>query len=516
MSHTSKQLFKGSTLRLVKLVVSIGIGFYMLPFLVHALGDETYGIWVMAGSIVGFYALMDVGMGSALHRFLIRALQGGDEKEVNTVLSSAVFLFAGIGLASLGITLLIILMVPVFTDSEVYTRLFQLLIAILGIKTAVLFPLWRFYGVLIARYRYDIVSTVTLLMLILRATLIITIINNGYGIIAVAVITSLAELFECLAIIHYARKLAPQMRVAWTFLNLDKVKEYYHYGKYVFVSTAADKVRFSIDNFVVAGVIGIGMVTHYTIAITLIHYYGQIIESIFGVISPVFNKYHRQGQWDELRDVFMVATELTTLGAILIGGGLIVLGQPFISIWMGEGYSDTYYVLLILCVSGIVANSQTPSVAVLFAIAKHKFYAKITSIEALVNLSVSIILAQYIGIYGVAIGTTVPMLFNKLVLQPTYTCKQLGISIGSYYWLISRLFIVGAAFFVACYLFLHYVTVDSYLKLVIVGGLITVTYVVIAIRYVISTNTLKYIHGMMPDRLQFFVRAITRNAQQVF
>ena len=112
MTATSRHLFLGSTLRLTSLVVNIGVGFYMLPFLVHALGDETYGVWVMVGSIFGFYGLLDLGMGAALNRSLIRALHGHSHDDVNEVFSNATFLFMGIGFVSLVISAVVVLSVP--------------------------------------------------------------------------------------------------------------------------------------------------------------------------------------------------------------------------------------------------------------------------------------------------------------------------------------------------------------------------------------------------------------------
>lgn len=512
MTKTSRHLFLGSSLRLASLIVNIGVGFYILPFLVHALGDETYGVWVMVGSIFGFYGLLDMGMGAALNRSLIRALHGYDNNDVNEVFSNATFLFLGIGLLSLVISTVIVFSVPLFTDSELYVSLFQTLIIILGIKTAVLLPLWRSYGVLVAKYRYDLISSTKISALLLRAVLIIVFVTNGFGIISVAVITCLVEALECLIIAFFAKRLVPGLSFSWALVNAEKLKHYYAYGKYVFISTAADKVRYSIDNFVVAGVAGVGLVTHYTIAITLIHYFGQIIESVFGVANPLFNKYHKKNEWNNLRETFLIAIELTTLSSILIGGGLIVLGKPFIEIWMGGGYEDTYAVLLALSLSVIVANSQSPGVTALFAIAKHKFYAKITTIEATVNLSLSILLAQYIGIVGVALGTAIPLLISKLVIQPVYVCRQLGLSVERYYLRMAQMFSTGVAVILPFYVLVNQFAVDSFMKLILAAGLFTLVYVIVVLRYFMSANTLKHLHGMLPAMLQSTVLKVSNRS----
>ena len=506
MTSISKKLFKGSVLNLVTLIANIAVGFIMMPFLIHRLGDDQYGIWIIVGAIIGFYGLLDAGMGGAINRFLIRALHSEDSGEVNVALSSSFFLFGALGLLSAVITVIIIASVPYFIVEDVNRSLVQILIGILGLKVAVIFPLASFGGILVAKYRFDIVNYVQMISLVTRTALIIFFVSNDYSIVSVAVITAFDALGASLLTVYFAKKLAPEIRVSWSLVSIAKLRSYYDYGKYTYVATIADRVRFSIDNFVVAAMISVGAVTHYTIAVALFNYYGESMARIFGVISPVLNKYHKLNEWDKLREVFLVVTELSAMMSVLIGGSLIVLGEPFINLWMGESYGDAYMVLVILCCAGIVAQAQRPSVAILYAIAKHKYYAKITSIEAIANICISIILVEYIGIYGVALGTTLPLMVNKLYFQPVYTCKQLELPIKSYCYSVSKYFILGIVLFSLMYIYTGYIKVDAYYKLVAFGGMEALIYIILCLRYVVSDKTTAYLKDTLPDGLSFFLR----------
>ncbi len=510
MTSTSKKIFKGAILRSFILVANIIVGFFMLPFLVHSLGDEQYGIWVLVGAVVGFYGLLDVGLGSAITRFVVRAVHSDrdSEKEVNIALSTSVFLFSGVGLLSLVVTLVIILLLPQFVASDVNRSLAQLLVAILGLKVSILFPITSFSGMLFAKYRFDIISYIQLFSLVFRTSLIVLVVGYGYGVVAVAIVTSIDALAVSISMVYFARKYFPELRVSVSRVSFDKLKEYYHYGKYTYITTIADKIRFNIDDLVVGAFIGVGAVTHYTIAIALIGYFSQAMDSIFGVISPVLNKYHKLEQWDNLREVFLVITELSAMMSVFIGGLLIVLGASFISIWMGGGYADVYMVLLILCVSSIVANAQRPSVAILYAIAKHKFYAKITSIEAIANIIISVILVQYAGLYGVALGTVIPLLFNKLIMQPIYTCKQLDVSISLYYFILIKYSIFGICFFTLMFLILNRFVVDTYLMLILAACLASAIYVLIVLKFMFNDRTVHYIREILPNRAGFLLKKI--------
>ena len=508
IQRVSQRLAKGSALRLMSLIANVLVGLYMMPFLIHSLGDEHYGLWIVIGAILGFYGLLDLGIASTAQRYIVRSVYDEKSDSMNVAVSTAVVLFFGIGLLSLLITLVIVLISPFFIADNVNGTLFQYVVAILGLKIAFSFPLYVFHSLLTAKHRFDIASYIQIFILFLRTALIIYFLSNGYGLVVLAIIMALCELLTHIITIFFCKKLVPQLKVSLSLFQKKKLLEYYHYGKYVYISAIADRVRFSIDDLVVGAVIGIGAVAHYVIAASLIRYFTEVMSSVFGVISPVLDKYYKLGQWENLREVFLSVSELTTLTAVLIGGLFISLGRPFIELWIGEGYLDAYGVLVILSVSAIIMAAQRPSVAILYSIAKHKYYAKITSIEAFVNVTISVISAHYIGIYGVALGTMLPALVNKLYYQPRYTCKQLDIPLGTYFNPLIKLASVGVIVFSSMVVFNIYFLVDSYIKLILFAMLLSITYLFICLKFIISKNTKRYLKEIVPNKYNAIMNLI--------
>ncbi len=475
----------------------------MLPFLIENLGDKQYGMWVLLVTTISFYSLIDAGMGSAVQRFIIRAMHEEQDGDVNTVISSAFFLFLVIAAVALGVTFLIVAIAPYFIESKVHAENFQYVIAILGIGAAVSFPISIFYGVVTSQYRFDILSIIDIAILCLKTAIIIYLINIGYGIVTLGIITAVATILQKCMVALVAKKLYPDMKVSCSLFKKNKLIEYYEYGKYTYVTMIADRLRFSIDAFVVGGTIGLAAVTHYTIASTLIHYFGQVMDALFGVIAPVLNKYHKLDQWDQLRRVFVSATELTSILAMLIGGMMLVLGDEFIELWIGDNYSDSYYVLSILCIAGIIANAQRPSVAILYAIAKHRFYAKVTVYEAIANLSISLVLVHFIGIYGVALGTLIPVLITKLLYQPRYTCKQLDLNLQKYYMILLKYACFGSGVFLIVWCVEYQFPIENYLMLIAYACLTSCIYLALALRYLLIDSTKGYLLEMAPTRIKW-------------
>ena len=444
---------------------------------------------------------MDFGMVASLERFLVRAFHSKDTNEVNTALSTSFLLSCCVSIASLIVTAVIIFLTPLFMESNSHTSLFQYSIGILGLKIALQLPLFPFYGILIARYRYDIISNIQFFALIIKTILTVYFVSNGHGIITIAIITLILEMTSGITIVLYAKKLEPDIRVSLALFKVKKLKEYFQYGKYVYVIEIAEKIRFSIDDLVVGAVVGVGAVTHYTIATALVHYFSSFIVAIFDVISPVFNKYHKLEQWGNLREIFLVITEITTLTSFLIGGLLLSLGQPFISIWIGNEYNDVYPVLLILCIANIFSMTQLPSTNALLAIGKHQYYAKILSTEAMVNLALSLLLAQYLGIIGIALGTLIPSMFNTLILLPIYTSKQLDMPSRKIYKILIKGCAISCGIFLPAHYITQYLDVNSYFMLIILSILFSGIFIICYSRLALSKNSISYILDSVPEKI---------------
>ncbi len=120
------QLLRGSSLRTLNLVLSVLISFFMMPYLVHTLGDQAYGIWVVAGTLIGYYGLFDFGLSSAVTRFISRAVGQDDQKEISEITSTAFGIFSMVGAIILLVTFGLMYFAPAFVKDTPTCILFVL------------------------------------------------------------------------------------------------------------------------------------------------------------------------------------------------------------------------------------------------------------------------------------------------------------------------------------------------------------------------------------------------------
>ena len=51
---------------------NILVGVFLSPYIVHRLGDEAYGVWVLIFSLTGYYGLFDLGIRSSIVRYVAK------------------------------------------------------------------------------------------------------------------------------------------------------------------------------------------------------------------------------------------------------------------------------------------------------------------------------------------------------------------------------------------------------------------------------------------------------------
>src|SRR5437868_2830541 len=80
-------------------IANLIVGFLLAPFIVHRLGDSGYGIWALVLQLTGYMGVVDVGLRSALVRFVSRHHAQKDTVALSELLSSTLWMylaFAGI------------------------------------------------------------------------------------------------------------------------------------------------------------------------------------------------------------------------------------------------------------------------------------------------------------------------------------------------------------------------------------------------------------------------------------
>jgi O-antigen/teichoic acid export membrane protein len=408
------------------------VSVFIMPFVVHSLGDRMYGTWALVAALIGYYGTLQIGLTPAINRYMARALGAKDHEECNRVFNTALRLLSAVGAVALVVTVLLAFLARSLAKNPSDAAVLWKLIVILGVYTALLFPSRVLQGTLEAQLRYDQTAIIDWLTLVLKTALLIVILRHGYKVVALALATVASGIPAIVLYIYFISKELPFLRLDARYWSRDTARKLFSFGIYSFVANIANIIRFRVDALVVASFVGLTAVTHYRIGSTLTQFFGGMMEALVGSFPAVFSRQEGAANYEGLKRTYFFATKVTTSIASFVGFGLIVWGKPFIRVWMGPAYLDAYPVLVVLTTGLIIGLSQLASPQLLYGLAKHKYTALANSLEAIANLALSIILAKRYGMIGVALGTLIPMVLVKLFIQPVYVCRLANIPYGEY------------------------------------------------------------------------------------
>jgi O-antigen/teichoic acid export membrane protein len=417
----------------VALVVTGAISVLLTPILIHRLGDFHYGMWVLVGSLVEYSSFIDMGLRTTLQRFVAK-LQGEHHRQaLNETLATSLALGLGVCVLLCVLTGVFALVLPGFFGlSGGAIVLFTKVIVLLGLSVAVTFPARVLAAYLCGLQRYDVFNLASVVTAVVRAGLLVAVLELGYGVMACSVVT-LAVAVVALAVhwrlVFWADR---ELSLRWQAVSWAQARELFNFSLYVFLASMGDFLRFRIDSFVIARWLTLSLVTPFNIASRIMEYFRSAAFTIMGPLMTTMSTLEGRRRHADLKHVFLFSTKVMTLISLFAGVMLWFYGRPLIRLWVGSQYESAYIPLLILLLGYVVSLAQSPSINLLLACGRNQPLGWWTLTEGVANLALSIYWAPRYGLAGIALGTAVPQIFVKLTLQPWYALRVSRTSLREY------------------------------------------------------------------------------------
>jgi O-antigen/teichoic acid export membrane protein len=224
MSSLADKIIRGSFFRILNPVLHIIVTFFLMPFVIRSIGDRWYGLWVLAGALIGYYGFLDLGLSIANERFISRAMGKGDQSELNEVFNTCLFLLFVAGILALIASTIIAIVTPQFVEDPTDIRVFRTIIMMIGFTMAFSFPTRAFVGFLHAHVRFDVLNIIEIIKLFLRTALILYFLGKGGGIITIAIISLGMEIFQMTIIVIYVKKHFLDLTVSILYFIKSKIR----------------------------------------------------------------------------------------------------------------------------------------------------------------------------------------------------------------------------------------------------------------------------------------------------
>lgn len=443
MKLNKSQLVKNVGSGWFSLGVNVLVGLFLSPFILHHLGDEAFGLWILIFSLTGYYGLFDLGIRSSIIRYVAKYSATGEQEELNRLINTAMFSYGAIGVVSMLITLAATYYVDsIFRVPPEFATAARWLLLMVGTSVSLGFPLGVFSGVLEGIQHFYLLYLVNITSTLLRALLIVVALQRGGGLLTVAFITvSLPLLNQLVNAVAAFRNL--QIRIGYQYVNRSSLKRIASYSGTTFVIIIAARLRFKTDALVIGTFVSASAITYFAIGSRLVDYASEVVTSLAQIFVPMTSQSQAKGDLDALRKIFVAGNRACAFIIFPITAVFTILGKSIIEAWVGAKYVETSYpVLLVLLYPTTLMLAQAASGRTLWGMAKHRVWAWVVLAEGISNLVLSILLVRPYGIMGDAIGTAIPLTCSMIFFLPQHLCRLLGIKLRTY---LARAFVLPLA-----------------------------------------------------------------------
>lgn len=422
--------------------VNVIIALLLSPFILHNLGDIYYGIWTIIVTLTGYYGLLDLGIRGGVSQYITRYYAKNELNRVNHTINTALLLLSIFGIICIILTLLISKYFDnIFEIGEVTNDslpIIRLCFIIMGLNIAFSLPFAVFSAILISIQRFDISNFIGIITRILSALFIIFVLKEGYGLIGLSIVTTAINILSWILTIIFSFRCVKSLKINFLLLNKISFYEVMDYSLFIFIYRLGEVVVSYSDILIIGYFLGPVAVTYYTIARTLVNYSRNLSQGMTIVLTPVAITIDAQNDLNRLRVLLTRATNFASFLAFPIFVIFIIWGKEFIGLWMGQKYisgisfTSSATILVFLSIANLVTMIQHATLQIAFGIRKHKFLALLSTFEAVSTTILSIALIKYLGILGVAIGISLPILITRTIVLPIYIVYFLEMSFLKY------------------------------------------------------------------------------------
>ena len=179
--------------------LNIVVGIFLSPYILHRLGDDAFGLWILIFSVTGYYGIFDLGIRSSIIRYVAKYAALEHRDQLNQLVNTAMLAYLGVGLLTMSITVVgSFYLTSIFRVPTAFLATARLLFLMVGTSVALSFPLGVFGGILEGLQRFYVLNFTNISSTVLRALLVVVALRRGHGLLAVAFITVLLPLIGAL------------------------------------------------------------------------------------------------------------------------------------------------------------------------------------------------------------------------------------------------------------------------------------------------------------------------------
>lgn len=438
MTRTEKTM-KNVRLALVCQVITLITNFITRRLIVSFLAPEYLSVGGLFSNIMTVLSLAELGVGASITFSLYKPLNEGDEGKLAALMKLFRRAYTAIGtvVLALGVALLPLLrfFVDDFDAAIAAVPDFYVIYILYVVNAGASYFLAYSRTLVIAdqkKYVTSVYSSLSQAALCIAACFVLWLTKNYVVFMAITVGVTLAE---NVGLYLFAKKTYP-------YLNNKNAEKLTTDDRSTIKANVTASMMHNIGGVLVNGTDNI-IISRFVGFLTegIYSAYHLIAAAVDSMLRPIFQSTTASygdlsvvAESERRREVF---ERMFFAGAWLYGFSAVaiaVLSAPFVALWLGDGFEIDEPSVMLVALNFYLVGMRRPGMSAREAMGLLRYDKWKSIAEAAINIVLSIILAKYLGLFGVLLGTTVSSMLTCFWVEPIVLYRRgFGTGVGRFF-----------------------------------------------------------------------------------
>lgn len=408
----SKKAFKNVVYSILQQFVTILCGLIVPRLIIKTYGSDINGILNSITQFLAYITLLESGMGPVVKSILYKPIAQKNKTEIEQILKETERFFHKIAYIFIGYIMILCFIFPLLYQKDYSFLFIASLVIIIAVSTFFEYFFGMTYKIYLqAQQETYIVSIIKTIGKIINTILFVLLILFGFSIHFVKLISALIFIMIPLVQNYYVKKKYHIM-----LKNIES--SYKIENKWDGLSQHIAAIIHGNTDVAVLTFLSTPIeVSVYSVYMLVINSVKEFITSITNGLDATFGDMLARGEQENLNKKFQLYEVLyfTIITILFICTLLLIV--PFVNVYT-RGITDANYnrplFAFILVLAEFIYVQRLPYNALTLSAGHFKQTKKGAWIEAIVNITLSIILVLKLGLVGIALGTFVAMILRTL------------------------------------------------------------------------------------------------------
>jgi O-antigen/teichoic acid export membrane protein len=390
----------------------------VLPFLARGFGEERLGMLAVVWAAVGYFSLLDAGLGRALTHIVAARREAGSADDLGAVVRLAWGALAALGLVGGGAIAWAApgLAATLFNLPEHLVGETQQVLRLVGSIVPLLTMAVGARAVLEARHRFDLVNAVRVPLGVANYAGPALVLPFTSGLPAAVAVLLAARAVALAAFLWLAVREMPEILAIGRGPRAAALGGFLRASLWMTLSNLAGSLLVYVDRLVVGALVPVASLAHYAAPMELVTRLAVVPAAIGTVIFPSFSAAH-PGHPTLVSGLFSRGVTCVFLGLFPPALLAAALAPELVGVWLGPGYVEAGAPVARWCAAGLLVHGLAfvPS-ALLQAGGRARLTAILQVIEVPLYVAALVWLTGSRGIEGAAAAWALRVAADAVVL----------------------------------------------------------------------------------------------------